>query len=961
MSIVNNYAIATILCLQTICFTIISTVGQYIYASYLQTYPYSSNVTQNQTIHILHSLHRLKTVNDVSQQCIDNYSNNSAQLWAQEQAADLFFRIDLWNSCPMVIMTFILGIYTPKLGRRFVLILPMLGTAVQLAIWLAIIYLHLADYWWYIASFIVGLSGSTYIFNFVLNLIITDNTTETNRSARFVLYETITTAVYAIITFGIGYYIKWRGFTDLYWISLGLEIISIGVVIIFFKNTTPSINETSCQNCTFIFQIFSFKNHSRQKSISLLLTLFAYIFYLLSYSTYTAFLWYLLDAPFCWSSENIGNYTALSAICCAIFSLLGMKLFTRLGANDIIICTLSHLFFTASSLWIAFAQHSWQLYTGLLISPYADYQSSLTIPIMSTWLAPHERNHVFTLVAEVNTIVSTFGESIFNWIYAQTVAKSRNFTLFISAGLSLVAFILNICLFCVNRQASKECISIPSETEPLLSSTSEITHSVEVIRPSLLIPHLPVKSRYLHIHFLSVQKTLFNRMTVVSSYTIATVLSLQTLCTCIIFTLGQYIYTFYLQTYALSSNSIIRNLTIQTSTKINSVEKCFKISKSQDAFAQAWAQQRSADLFFSINLWSCFPIIIMTYILGLYTPKLGRRFVLILPMVGITIQVTIWLAIIYFHLPEYWWYIAAFIVGLSGSDNIRNFVLNLFITENTIESERSSRFVVFGGISMIVAAIGTFVIGYYIACLLLTLLAYASFSFICTAFTVLLLYLLNAPFCWTSKHIGNFSATALITFGILSVLGMKLLTKLGASDTIICIISHIFFCLASLWLAFAKNDLQMYLGLILSSFSGYQNFLTLSMISKWLEPHERTNAFTLVTEINTIMKVTGYCFFNWIYARTVIHYKNFTFLLAAGLCLIPLVLNICLWYISRSMMDEDSEPNEEIDLQSEMLTVPADWPAPIGDANSLLIPQQFSDLSRTSSIASSDEHDVQTI
>jgi MFS family permease len=164
-------------------------------------------------------------------------------------------------------------------------------------------------------------------------------------------------------------------------------------------------------------------------------------------------------------------------------------------------------------------------------------------------------------------------------------------------------------------------------------------------------------------------------MKVVSSYTIATVLSLQTLSTCIIFTLGQYIYTFYLQTYAFSLNGI-SNLTTTASyvqkIKNDSPGKCVKGNISLDSTAQAWAQQRSADLFFSTNLWSCGPIIIMTYILGLYTPKLGRRFVLLLPMVGTTVQLSIWLSIIYYHLPEYWWYIAAFIVGLSGSDNVRS-------------------------------------------------------------------------------------------------------------------------------------------------------------------------------------------------------------------------------------------------------------------------------------------------
>ncbi len=299
-------------------------------------------------------------------------------------------------------------------------------------------------------------------------MIITDNTKDNNRSSRFVLFEAITTAVSAAATFGIGYYINWRGFTDLYWISLGLQILSVVIVIFFFKNPSLTINErtlllssstssdvdiqikqpssstTKCQDCFSIFKIFGFKNRSHRKSISLLLTLLAYIFYLLAYSTYASFLWYLLDAPFNWSSENVGNYTALASIFSAIFSLIGMKLFTHFGINEIIICTLSHLCFATSSLWIAFAKHSWQLYAGLLISPYADYQNSLTLPMMSKWLEPYERNHAFTIVAEANTIITSFGDSIFNWVYAKTVVNCRSFTLFLAAGFSIISFILNM-------------------------------------------------------------------------------------------------------------------------------------------------------------------------------------------------------------------------------------------------------------------------------------------------------------------------------------------------------------------------------------------------------------------------------------------------------------------------------------------------------------------------------------
>lgn len=159
MTYVSNYAIAAILCLQTVCHCVISTLGQYIYSSFLQIYPYPSNTTYNLTTIITPVFYRSKIVNSVSARHRDSTTNN-AQLWAEEQSADLFFWTNLSSSCPIIIMTYILGLYTPKLGRRFVLLLPMFGTTIQLSIWLAIIYYHLPEYWWYIAAILVGLSGS---------------------------------------------------------------------------------------------------------------------------------------------------------------------------------------------------------------------------------------------------------------------------------------------------------------------------------------------------------------------------------------------------------------------------------------------------------------------------------------------------------------------------------------------------------------------------------------------------------------------------------------------------------------------------------------------------------------------------------------------------------------------------------------------------------------------------------
>lgn len=298
-----------------------------------------------------------------------------------------------------------------------------------------------------------------------MTLIITDNTQEEDLSSRFVRLSAIQTGISAVGMFAIGYYITWRGFPDLFWIGLALQFLSIVIVIFGFTPTHSDINErtpllatptneevkeppsaktTTCSHFFEVCTVFNPKRRSSRKSASIFLTLFSNIFYTLANSTFAPFLWFLLNVPFCWTSQNIGNYSALASISYAILSVLGMQALTFAGATDAIICFISHLFFCAASLWLAFAQHSWELYAGLIVSAFSGYQGSLTISMMSKCLEPSERTNAFTLVTEINTIINAFGTTFFNWVYARTVHHYRNFTLLLCAGFCIVPVVLNL-------------------------------------------------------------------------------------------------------------------------------------------------------------------------------------------------------------------------------------------------------------------------------------------------------------------------------------------------------------------------------------------------------------------------------------------------------------------------------------------------------------------------------------
>lgn len=145
-----------------------------------------------------------------------------------------------------------------------------------------------------------------------------------------------------------------------------------------------------------------------------------------------------------------------------------MKFVNYTGYSDVTICCISHLFFITSAIWVSQAYHSWQLYLGLLISPFTSYQATLTYSMISKWLEPSEINHAFTFVTEVNTILNVFGYSFFNYLYSITVSYSRNLSIILAAVLGIIPFLLNCLLYKVTRTGSDENDHRITECQPIL-------------------------------------------------------------------------------------------------------------------------------------------------------------------------------------------------------------------------------------------------------------------------------------------------------------------------------------------------------------------------------------------------------------------------------------------------------------------------------------------------------------
>ena len=161
----QSFFVVTILCLQTLYNCIVSIIGQYIYGYFLQTYPDgSTNGTNGSYLSISYDFTDSRQLHH--EQCAANktgLTNNSSEDWAQQHSADLLFRMTLWRAFPVIVSTYLFGVYSSRLNRRLVLLVSIFGNAMHVVIYQGIIYGHLAEYWWYVSAFTAGLAGGTNV------------------------------------------------------------------------------------------------------------------------------------------------------------------------------------------------------------------------------------------------------------------------------------------------------------------------------------------------------------------------------------------------------------------------------------------------------------------------------------------------------------------------------------------------------------------------------------------------------------------------------------------------------------------------------------------------------------------------------------------------------------------------------------------------------------------------------
>ncbi|KAM4619851.1 lysosomal proton-coupled steroid conjugate and bile acid symporter SLC46A3 [Polymixia lowei] len=172
--------------------------------------------------------------------------------------------------------------------------------------------------------------------------------------------------------------------------------------------------------------------------------------------------------------------------------------------------------------------------------------------------------------------------------------------------------------------------------------------------------------------------------------------------------------------------------------------------------------------------------------------------------------------------------------------------------------------------------------------LVLLLLIFTTFSFAnIGGLSMITLYELKEPLCWSEILIGYGSALSTTVF-LTSFLGVSAFTYCGAPQLFIILLGILSVASGMILAAFAKTTLLMFLVRVPMLLAIMPFPILRSMMSKIISKSEQGALFACVAFLESLSSNVAVAVFSTIYATTVAWYPGFIFLLAAGLCLVPM-------------------------------------------------------------------------
>jgi len=334
------------------------------------------------------------------------------------------------------------------------------------------VYPEWPDWVFYLGALIEGISGGGGVFYLALYCYISDLTSPSSRSYRITFLNNTNAMANLCVTFICGYIIKYYGYFYLFLASVVLVFSAFLYTLILVPEPLVELKDKSfCQrlkscsikrtiNCFTVYfskkkekhnsretepllnELPTEQNTHRKQTFVLLLIVFANFLY--NFGTIgigSIFTLFIMNAPFCFDSIDISNFSVFSTVLSLVVSLLVSK-FKRV--KDLLICIVSVASFFASVFCYIYGTNIYYVYLGAAISSLAGLEYGYVRSIVSKSVDKKEVADALSLILIVDTIIAVVSSIVFPIFYSKTVSKGVGLLFGFSNGFILITLICHM-------------------------------------------------------------------------------------------------------------------------------------------------------------------------------------------------------------------------------------------------------------------------------------------------------------------------------------------------------------------------------------------------------------------------------------------------------------------------------------------------------------------------------------
>ncbi|XP_012935730.1 proton-coupled folate transporter [Aplysia californica] len=399
--------------------------------------------------------------------CVSNKSDPRIQKIneLQSETSDVIMYLSYLQSAPALFACVLVGSYTDYLGRRLLVLVPVTTQFLRMILIGAVIRFHLPIWVLYIGFTVDGMSGSWFSLLLALYAVAADIHKDGQGRSFWLYFVTCTNALMTSSTIvAEGYIIDFLGFFFVAVLLAAMLFCCLFITVLFLPETRKKRpQQQRVLNPLFhmrrIFGFYTFDGSVRKRvtfCFGLAIFFFGVINDLYSTSVDTR---YQIHQPFCWKSSQIGIYNAVRG---TVPFFLGGVLLTIMQrcVSDEKIAMFGIIFQGGGYLFEAFITHSWQFFlVPVILAP-----GTMTIPLirstMSLLAGEDRHGAMFSSIAVVETVCNMAASSVFNNIYAATVATWAGTVYVVMASFSFFTFLLFILFFSVREPETKEVVVV---------------------------------------------------------------------------------------------------------------------------------------------------------------------------------------------------------------------------------------------------------------------------------------------------------------------------------------------------------------------------------------------------------------------------------------------------------------------------------------------------------------------